>query len=179
MALALSALLIVAFGIGGRTTHYRHPLGGQPDIARMAYTYLAIMIQASPLQLLLSVHADAWRNEGRAGLMALLSVGVTLANIVLNYLLIVRLDMGVAGSAWGTAIAQVVGQAFTGRIVAVAKVGPNRQVSLQLDAPIDTIMFQSLSNMRRHIRGIVGPDGRSPRKTSQGVPHLVIDIPSG
>ena len=75
----------------------------------MAYTYLAIMIFASPVQLLLAVHADAWRNEGRAGLMALMSVGVTLANIALNYLLIVTFDMGVAGSALGTAIAQGIG----------------------------------------------------------------------
>jgi len=44
--------------------------------------------------------------------MALMSVGVTLANIALNYVLIVRLDMGVAGSAWGTAIAQGVGLAL-------------------------------------------------------------------
>ena len=81
----------------------------QTDIAHMAYTYLAIMIFASPVQLLLSVHADAWRNEGRAGFMALMSAGVTLANIALNYVLIVPLDMGVAGSALGTAIAQGIG----------------------------------------------------------------------
>lgn len=69
------------------------------------------------------------------------------------------------------------GQAFTGRIVALSKVGANTQVSLQLNEPIDTVQFESFSNMRRHIRGMVGPNGRSPRKTSDGTPHLVIDNP--
>lgn len=111
LAFFLSFLLILAFGIGGGVV-IDALTDGQADIARMAYTYLAIMILATPVQFLLSVHADAWRNEGRAGLMALMSVGVTVANIVLNYLLIVHLDMGVAGSALGTAIAQGLGLAL-------------------------------------------------------------------
>ena len=111
LALFLSLLLIVTFAACGGFV-ISQLSGSQPDIAHMAYTYLAIMILASPLQLLLGVHADAWRNEGRAGLMALMSVGVTLANIVLNYVLIVPFDMGVAGSALGTAIAQGAGLAL-------------------------------------------------------------------
>jgi putative MATE family efflux protein len=111
LALFVSMLLIAAFSIVAGFV-IGQLSGGQADIARMAYTYLAIMIGASPLQLLLGVHADAWRNEGHAGLIALLSVGVTLANVVLNYVLIVPLDMGVAGSALGTAIAQGTGLAL-------------------------------------------------------------------
>ncbi|MCX7288582.1 MAG: MATE family efflux transporter [Rhodobacterales bacterium] len=111
LALFVSMLLIAAFStVAGLVIGQMS--GGRADIAQMAYTYLAIMIFASPLQLLLSVHADAWRNEGHAGLIALLSVGVTFANIALNYLLIVSLDMGVAGSALGTAIAQGTGLAL-------------------------------------------------------------------
>lgn len=68
------------------------------------------------------------------------------------------------------------GQAFTGRIVALSKAGQNTQVSLQLNEPVDTVQFKSFSNIRSHIRGVVGPDGRSPRKTSDGTPHLVIHI---
>ena len=111
LALFLSLLLIavfVAFGgiIIGQLSD------NQTGIADMAFIYLAIMIYATPVQLLLAVHADAWRNEGRAGLMALMSLGVTTANIALNYVLIVPLDMGVAGSALGTAIAQGIGLAL-------------------------------------------------------------------
>ena len=69
------------------------------------------------------------------------------------------------------------GQAFTGRIVALSKVGSNLNVSLQLDVPVDTVRFESFSNMRRRIRGVIGPDGRSLQKTSDGAPQLVIDMP--
>lgn len=111
LALALAGLLILAFAIAGHAIAQRLA-GGDPGIAAMAWTYLAITIGATPLQFWLGLHGDAMRNEGRAGIMALLSVGVTLANVALNYLLIVRLDLGVAGSAWGTVGAQALGLAF-------------------------------------------------------------------
>jgi Na+-driven multidrug efflux pump len=54
----------------------------------------------------LSVNSDALRNEGRVGFMAAMSLLVSIANIGFNYVLIAVLDMGVAGSAYGTAAAQ-------------------------------------------------------------------------
>ncbi|MCB1391282.1 MAG: MATE family efflux transporter [Rhodobacteraceae bacterium] len=111
LALALALALIVLFlALGGALT--LHLGGGDPEVARMAWSYLAITIGAAPLQFWLGLHADTMRNEGRAGIMAMLSAGVTLANVALNYLLIVRWEMGVAGSAWGTALAQALGLAF-------------------------------------------------------------------
>jgi len=72
---------------------------------------------------------------------------------------------------------QYLGQAFTGHIVALSKVGLNLNVGLQLDAPVDTVRFESFSNMRRRIRGVIGPDGRSLQKTSDGMPQLVVNLP--
>lgn len=72
---------------------------------------------------------------------------------------------------------QYLGQAFTGKIVAISKAGKNTRLSLQLDAPIDTVTFDSFSNMRRHIKGIIGPDGRSAHKTSNGTPQLIVEMP--
>ena len=69
------------------------------------------------------------------------------------------------------------GQTFMGRIVALSKVSLDLNVSIQLDAPVDTVRFESFSNMRRRIRGVIGPDGRSEQKTSDGLPVLVIDLP--
>jgi Na+-driven multidrug efflux pump len=54
----------------------------------------------------LSVNSDALRNEGRVGFMAAMSLLVSLANIGFNYVLIAKLGMGVAGSAYGTTLAQ-------------------------------------------------------------------------
>lgn len=86
--------------------------GSDGPIAEMVWVFLAITVVGTPVQFLLGIHADAWRNEGRAGLMALVSLGVTLVNIVLNYILIVPLELGVAGSAFGTVMAQGVGLAL-------------------------------------------------------------------
>ena len=69
------------------------------------------------------------------------------------------------------------GQTLTGRIVALSKIGLNLYVSIQLDRTIDTVRFESFSNMRRRIRGVIGPDGRSKQETSDGLPVLVIDLP--
>ena len=68
------------------------------------------------------------------------------------------------------------GQTFVGRIVALSKIGLNLAVSIQLDVAIDTVRFESFSNMRRRIRGVIGPEGRSEQKTSDGLPVLVIDL---
>jgi hypothetical protein len=69
------------------------------------------------------------------------------------------------------------GQTLSGRIVALSRIGLNVDVSIQLDMAIDTVRFDSFSNMRRRIRGVIRPDGRSEHRTSDGLPVLVIDMP--
>jgi len=106
LALTIAAALVglfVAFG---------EPLvlmlaNGPGSLAGMAYRYIAIIVFCTPIQFLLAVHSDALRCEGRAGLMAGLSLLVSVANLALNYVLIALLDMGVAGSATATVLAQV------------------------------------------------------------------------
>jgi Na+-driven multidrug efflux pump len=73
----------------------------------MAQTYLAITTFMSPLAFVLAVNSDALRNEGRVGFMAAMSLLVSLSNIGFNYVLIALMGLGVAGSAYGTALAQL------------------------------------------------------------------------
>ena len=107
LALALGALLIVLYLLAGGPI-VRLAAGGSGPLADLGGIYLRIIILASPVMFLLAVQGDALRNEGRAGLMALMSLAVSLANILFNYVLIARFDMGVAGSAYGTVLAQAV-----------------------------------------------------------------------
>ncbi|KCZ54994.1 hypothetical protein HY29_01950 [Hyphomonas beringensis] len=108
LALVLSAITILIFACFSPIL--MEQLAASDDrIAQMALVYLGISVAGTPLQFALGLHADTWRNEGRAGLVAMLSVGVTFANIILNYVLIRQLNMGVAGSAWGTVLAQGAG----------------------------------------------------------------------
>ncbi len=105
LALLIAALLIVAFWQFGA------PLvlliaGGNAALATMGALYIGIIVMFTPLAFVLALNSDALRCEGRIGFMALVSVLVALANIACNYVLIALLDMGVAGSAYGTALAQ-------------------------------------------------------------------------
>jgi Na+-driven multidrug efflux pump len=82
------------------------------DLAAMGLVYLRITVFAAPLIFVLSVNSDALRNEGLVLLMAAMSLLVSLTNMAFNYVLIGLLDMGVAGSAYGTAMAQALALAI-------------------------------------------------------------------
>ncbi|WP_122074630.1 MATE family efflux transporter [Pseudophaeobacter sp. EL27] len=105
MALVLSGCLILLFLFLGRPATLL-AAGGSDELAQMGLIYLQVTVFCSPLLFVLSVNSDVLRNEGRVGFMAAMSLLVSVANIGFNYVLIALLDMGVAGSAYGTAAAQ-------------------------------------------------------------------------
>lgn len=79
---------------------------GDLGLAEMSYLYISIMILGSPLMFLLNMNSDSLRCEGLMAMMASVSLLSVLLNGVFNYLLIVYLEFGVAGSATGTLLAQ-------------------------------------------------------------------------
>ncbi|MBL3587196.1 hypothetical protein JMM61_17715 [Rhodovulum sulfidophilum] len=82
-----------------------------------------------------------------------------------------------AALALGTKVTgHYLGQTYSGVIVALSGPSGNRHVEIALDQPIDTVRFDSFSNWRHRIRGTIGEDGRSSRKTSDGSPHLSVII---
>ncbi len=105
LALFLGVCLIALFLLFGRSLSLQ-AAGGAQDLGDMGMTYLRIMVFFSPLLFVLSVNSDALRNEGYVGFMALMSVLVSVSNIGFNYVLIAIFELGVAGSALGTAAAQ-------------------------------------------------------------------------
>lgn len=80
----------------------------------------------------------------------------------------------------------VVGNRVTGQFLSQPFIGciaaANPQANgwtdliLDLDDPVDVVTFDSFSNMRKRIRGVVGPKGHTTEKTSDGQPHLQIDL---
>lgn len=108
LALALSGALIALFFVAGEAMA-QLAAGGNATLQALGLIYLKITVLFSPLLFVLGVHSDALRNEGRVGFMAAMSLLVSLANIAFNYLLIAVLELGVAGSAYGTAAAQALG----------------------------------------------------------------------
>ncbi len=111
LVVLISAFLLVLWAVFGRALLIEMA-AGNAQLADTAWTYLSILVWAAPVQFMLSLQADALRVEGRAGAMAALSVLVNLLNIGANWLGIVILGFGIAGSALGTVAAQVLGLAL-------------------------------------------------------------------
>ena len=99
-----SSLIILYLALGEPLTLIL--ASGSATLADMAQTYLQITSFAAPLTFVLAINSDALRNEGAIGFMASISLLTSLSNIAFNYLLIAQLGLGVAGSAYGTALAQ-------------------------------------------------------------------------
>lgn len=49
------------------------------------------------------------------------------------------------------------------------------RLNLDLDEAVDVVRFESFSNLRKRITVIVGPDGYSRERTSDGTPHIELD----
>jgi putative MATE family efflux protein len=105
LALTVGGILIGLFiALGNQLTLLA--ANGAAQLAGIGHTYFGIIVLFSPILFVLSVNSDALRNEGRVAFMAAMSLLVSLANIGFNYVLIARLGLGVAGSAYGTVMAQ-------------------------------------------------------------------------
>lgn len=68
-------------------------------------------------------------------------------------------------------------QPFEATVVSVHMTRPGWfRIALDLDQPVDVVTFDSFSNLRKRVQGTVGPKGTSAEKTSDGVPHVQIDL---
>jgi len=73
-------------------------------------------------------------------------------------------------------------QPFEGRVHAIRELaaGMGYEVTLHFDEPVDVVEFESFSGLRQRVTAMVGGDGVSWAKTSDGAPHLILgDVLSG
>ena len=70
------------------------------------------------------------------------------------------------------------GQAFTGRILGLSAYGDDGHyhIRMHFDEAVDVVTFDSFSSFRQRVRGVVDRFGRSPRKTSNGQPHIELKL---
>lgn len=68
-------------------------------------------------------------------------------------------------------------QLFEGRILSLTALsgGELFNVVIHFDEPVDVVTFDSFSAFRQRITAKVDARGISPRKTSNGIPHLVLN----
>ncbi|WP_394688400.1 MATE family efflux transporter [Hoeflea sp.] len=106
LALVVCAVLIALFLLVGDALSLM-AANGDAALAGMGYTYISILILSSPLVFVLSINIAALRSEGLLTAMATITLMSALLNIAFDYLFIVELGAGVAGSAYGTVLAQL------------------------------------------------------------------------
>lgn len=81
---------------------------GAVTVAANAETFMLVTVAFAPVGFFLSLNIDALRCEGKLGLMALVTISSSLLNILANWLLMAVLHWGVAGSAFGSVLAQAI-----------------------------------------------------------------------
>ncbi|MQA93079.1 MAG: MATE family efflux transporter [Streptosporangiales bacterium] len=83
--------------------------GPSPVVAPYAITYLRISLFGAPGMLLILAGTGVLRGLQDTRTPLIVAVAANLVNIVLNIWLVFGLDLGIAGSAWGTVLAQTAG----------------------------------------------------------------------
>ncbi|MEV7010179.1 MATE family efflux transporter [Streptosporangium sp. NPDC051022] len=83
-----------------------HLIGADGELARQAETYLRISLLGVPAMLLVLAGTGVLRGMQDTTTPLLVSVGSFALNALLNLLFVLGLGWGVAGSAWGTVLAQ-------------------------------------------------------------------------
>lgn len=70
------------------------------------------------------------------------------------------------------------GNGFTGEIVGVRQLGEagHHRLAIRFETPVDVSAFDSMSVLRRQISAVVDRHGVTVEKTSNGVPHLQLDL---
>ncbi|MBY9068451.1 hypothetical protein K1X12_16235 [Hyphomonas sp. WL0036] len=68
-------------------------------------------------------------------------------------------------------------QPFAGRVLAVREIydGAAFEVTIHFDEPVDVVEFDSFSNLRTRVTITVSPGGVSQARTSDGVPHMIVE----
>jgi hypothetical protein len=76
----------------------------------------------------------------------------------------------------GRVTGRYLSQPFSATVLSAEALRPGWvRLVLDLDEAVDVVRFDSFSNFRKRLRAEVGPDGHSRERTSDGIPHMVLD----
>ena len=68
-------------------------------------------------------------------------------------------------------------QPFAAVVKGVNQLSEDRhRISLHFDNPVDVVTFDSFSSFRQRVSAVVGTNGCSVEKTSDGLPQMVVNI---
>ncbi|GLW12458.1 MATE family efflux transporter [Microtetraspora sp. NBRC 13810] len=109
LALAIGvAIIVVAWPLAPEIVAV---FGASADLAGQAVTYLRISLIGTPALLVVLAGTGVLRGMQDTVTPLVVSIGSFALNAVLNAWFVLGLDLGIAGSAWGTVLAQALGAA--------------------------------------------------------------------
>jgi putative MATE family efflux protein len=106
VSLALGVVVAALVGLAGPPL--AHLLGGHGAIQHNATTYLRISAVGMPFLLLTLAGTGHLQGEENTRTPLRIVLVANLVNVVLELLLVYAADLGIAGSAWGTVLAQAI-----------------------------------------------------------------------
>lgn len=70
------------------------------------------------------------------------------------------------------------GQAFEGEIVSLRKLSKDNRygLTIKFDVPVDVVKFEGMTNFRSMVKVTLNDNGRSSEKTSDGQPHMALQM---
>lgn len=70
------------------------------------------------------------------------------------------------------------GQAFEGEIIGLRKLSTDNRygLTIKFDVPVDVVRFEGMTNFRSRVEVTLNDNGRSNDKTSDGQPHMVLQM---
>lgn len=114
----------------------------EPDVMIHAMTYFDILIWGAPFVLLGYVNIGWLMGRGYARETLILQISMNVLNILLDSILVLILDFGVAGVAYGTLIAQVFG--FAAGIYIIARKLELRKIFVYKKQVLDVVAFKKI-----------------------------------
>jgi MATE family, multidrug efflux pump len=97
------AVLAICWPLAGQIVH---AFGGSPQVSGQGIIYLRISLLGAPAMLLVLAGTGVLRGLQDTRTPLAVAVAANVVNVILNAILVLVLHWGIAGSAWGTAIAQ-------------------------------------------------------------------------
>src|SRR3954452_9894066 len=111
--LAVGIGLVLTVGIAAAAAPLTTLMGGEGEVADGAITYLRIAALGGPFFMLATAGQGFLRGIGDLRTPLLILIAAHTVNVILEVLFVYGFDWGLAGSAWGTVIAQIgMGAAF-------------------------------------------------------------------
>ncbi len=108
MIFVLAFSLIIALATSIISPYLPHWLGSDETVSKKAFVYFFIFAISFPIIQLNDLAAGMLQAAGEMKIPAIMQVVMAILNVILNYVLIFRMELGVTGAALGTLIARFV-----------------------------------------------------------------------